>query len=113
MKKFTEVHIEEWPCWPEITPPLTRGGEPGLLWAGARCSWANTGVNTAMDVKGRDTLATNLFDAAKADNAKSDLLSPQYTDYMKASWATADTNNITKAVFVTGSGPAGAMRRSW
>ncbi len=70
----------------------------------APTKWANTGVNTPMDVKGRDTLATNLFDAAKADNAKSDMFSPDYTDYMKATWATADTNNITKAVFVTGVG---------
>ncbi len=66
--------------------------------------WANTGVNAAMDVKGRDTLATDMFDAAKADNAHSDMLSPAYTDYMKAAWASADTNNVTKAVFVTGAG---------
>ena len=64
--------------------------------------WVTGTVNTLMDVKGRDTLAGHVFDAAKADNANSSITSSVYTDYMKAAWAAADTNNITKAVFATG-----------
>ncbi len=70
----------------------------------APAKWANTDVNTPMDVKGRDTLSANLLEAIKTDNANSAPGSAAFTDYMKPSWASADSNNITKAVFVTGGG---------
>ncbi len=71
----------------------------------APAKWADTGVNSAMDIAGRDTLVPDMFTAIKLDNERTSVDSGTFTDdYARTLWNPADKNNITKAVFATTSG---------
>jgi Ca2+-binding RTX toxin-like protein len=65
--------------------------------------WITGTANTAMDVKGRDTLATDLMFAVSEDNLSAGSgASAQFANlYARPMWTAANSSNITKAVFAT------------
>jgi hypothetical protein len=65
--------------------------------------WVTGTANTPMDIKGRDTLATDLMYAIADDNFNTGATeSAQFaSSYAPPMWTAANSNNITKAVFAT------------
>ena len=65
--------------------------------------WVTGTANTTMDVKGRDTLATDLMFAVSEDILSAGSgASAQFANlYARPMWTAANSSNITKAVFAT------------